>query len=323
MTTTTTTARRRWTWIAAALLLAPGCGASDMNDGGFPGGARAKAPVVSQAYDVNAARAAGEAAAGSDGPAGVRFDAKEVATSEASKAPTPASQRKIIYNANVDLTVEDFARAERALLRLVREHDGYVANSNLQGSPGSQRSGTWEVRVPAERLDRFVEEVVGLGELQARRLSSQDVSREFFDTEARIKNKKAEEQRLVKLLEEAVGKLEEILKVEEQLTRVREEIELMQGRLNQWASLVALSTVTVSIRERQPFAPPAPAAPTFGTRVARRFQASLNGLLEFGEGIVLLAVGVAPWLPLILLGALALLAMVRRALPRARPRQAS
>ncbi|HWE39937.1 MAG TPA: DUF4349 domain-containing protein [Isosphaeraceae bacterium] len=130
---------------------------------------------------------------------------------------------------------------------------------------------------------------------------------------------KIEEQRLVKLLEEAVGKLEEILKVEEQLTRVREEIELMQGQLNQWANLVALSTVTVTLHERKPFAPPAPAAPTFAMRVSRTFQGSLGQLIEFGEGLVLLVVAVAPWLPVILVALVVVLWFVRRVLFRHQP----
>ncbi|HWE36585.1 MAG TPA: DUF4349 domain-containing protein, partial [Isosphaeraceae bacterium] len=171
--------RRHRIWIAAGLLLAPGCGAED-----------GAAPVGARKYQDTGAMATGELkqlglanhAAASQTPAG--------GEKAAAKAPTPASQRKIIYYATIDLTVEDFARAERALTRLVREVDGYVANSNLQGSPGAQRSGTWEARIPAEKLDSFVEDVVRLGELQGQKLSSQDVSRQFFDTEARIKNKK-------------------------------------------------------------------------------------------------------------------------------------
>ena len=80
---------------------------------------------------------------------------------------------------------------------------------------------------------------------------SQDVTEEYYDVEARIKNKRVEEERLLKHLEQSTGKLEDILKVEKEISRVRGEIERQQGRLQYLDKLSALTTVTITLHERK------------------------------------------------------------------------
>jgi hypothetical protein len=214
---------------------------------------------------------------------------------EAGRADAPAKvERKIIYTVEATLVVEDFPRAKETLLQLIKDHQGYVAKSALSGTPGDPRSGTWTVRVPVERLDDFVNEVESLGELQRSSKDSQDVTEEYFDVEARLKNKKVEEERLLKHLEKSTGKLEDILAVEKEISRVRGEIERLQGRLQLLANLTSLTTVTVKLFERGGYVPEA--APTFGTSVGRTFATSLRLLADFGKGIVLVVVALAPWL---------------------------
>jgi hypothetical protein len=227
---------------------------------------------------------------------------------EATKAATAG--RKIIYNARVELVTEDLAGLEGRLRRLVEVSKGYYADSQVSGKTGAQRDATWKVRVPVEAYDSFLEGVKSLGELVSVRADSQDVSEEYYDVEARIKNKKIEEERLVKLLAEATGKLEEVLKVERELSRVREEIERFEGRLRVLANLTSLTTVTIAAREVHDYEPPQ--APTFSTRIARTFGGSVDSLRRFGENAVLFVVGIAPWLPVVLVAAVLLLLARRR-----------
>src|ERR1700722_1480686 len=74
-----------------------------------------------------------------------------------------ALPRKVIYTAHADLVVEDFDRAEEEVGRLVKEHDAYVARSDVQGEPGTPRRGSWTVRVPAARFDAFRQALAHLG----------------------------------------------------------------------------------------------------------------------------------------------------------------
>jgi hypothetical protein len=248
-------------------------------------------------------------------PAGAAAPADKAGGS-ASPAPT-ALPRKIIYNAEVALTTGDFPKFEDAVARLVKEAGGYLAESNVYGTPGANRTGRWKARIPVERFDSFVDAVVGLGELQSRQTNSQDVTEEFYDLEVRIKNKKVEEARLLKHLEESTGKLKEILDVEKEISRVREEVERLQGRLQLLANLTSLTTVTITVTERTGYVPAE--APTFLTRIGRTFRASIDGLVQFLESVVLAIVALAPWVVVLalLLGLLGWLALRARARRRA------
>lgn len=137
--------------------------------------------------------------------------------------------RRIIYNAKVELISENFAKAQDGLAALVKTHGGYIAETDIGGTPGQPRQGTWKVRVPESQFNAFMSGVSSLGELQSTHTDSQDVTAEFHDLEARISNKQVEEKRLIAHLQRSTAKLSDILQVERELSRVRGEIEQMQG----------------------------------------------------------------------------------------------
>ena len=200
-------------------------------------------------------------------------------------AVPPGIDRKIIYKADLRLSVSDFDRAADRVADLIRSHGGYVAESNVQGSPGVNRSGTWTARVPIASYDSFLKDVEALGELESRRSDSQDVSEEFYDLEARIANKRVEEERMIELLKNTAGELKEILEVERELSRVREEAERMVGRQRLLTDLTSLTTVTIALSERTEYVPAA--APSFGERIARAFESANRGLVETVQGLTL------------------------------------
>jgi Domain of unknown function (DUF4349) len=234
------------------------------------------------------------------------------APAEADKlAPAPAAlPRKIIYNAQVELLVESVSSTADALGRLVKESGGYVSDTDIVTYTQLRRQATWKVRVPVDHFDAFLAAVTRLGELQKNHLDSQDVTQEYVDLEARIANKQEEEKRLLKHLTDSTGKLEDILAVERELSRVRGEIEQMQGRLRFLANVTSLSTVTVLATELKDYTPPV--SPTFGTQIVRTFRFSVERLAEFGKAVVLVLVAVAPWLPVGLVLALPFGWYVRR-----------
>jgi hypothetical protein len=211
----------------------------------------------------------------------------------------PTVERKVIYNATISLVVEDLTGLEQKLSGLIKDAGGYISESDVASQSQVQRTGTWKVRVPVQKFDAFLAAVVKLGELQRNHLDSQDVTQEYYDVEARIANKQKEEKRLQKHLDESTGKLEDILAVERELTRVRGEIEQMQGRIRYLANLSSLSTVTITATEIKNYKPPQ--APTFATQIARRFSDSVDSLAAFGRGLVLLVATLVPWIPVVAL----------------------
>jgi hypothetical protein len=209
-------------------------------------------------------------------------------------AERPRLQRKIIYTATLDLIVESFAEVPAGIDRLVRQFDAFVANSTIDTASGRPRSGTWTIRVPVARYDEFLAAAGSLGELQRRTESSREVTAEYYDLDTRIRNKLREEERLREHLASNTGTLEEVLAVEKELSRVRTEVEQLQGQLRVLQDLTALSTVTLNIREIQGYVPVE--SPTFATRLGRAWTQSLEGLLTAGQLTVIAAVALAPWL---------------------------
>ncbi len=255
-----------------------------------------------------------DASTGSSAPSGSQAENAQAPAGATGKAadgmpPTATAQliqaasaipRKIIYNATVDLISDNFPAAQNSLLALIQKNKGYIADTDISGTPGKPRQGTWKIRIPLDEFASFMNSVVKLGELQTTHTDSQDVTAEFYDLQTRIANKQVEERRLLDHLQHSTAKLSDILQVEHEIGRVRGEIEQMQGQLRLMANVTSLTTITVTIHEVKGYTAPKPT--TFGTQVARSFQDSLAAMLDVGKGVVLLLVTVLPWI--VLLGAL-------------------
>jgi hypothetical protein len=230
---------------------------------------------------------------------------------KAEPAATRLAPRKIVRTATVELVVEDFDSAEQTFKQLLTLHkDAYIAQADVKGSAGSPRHGLWRLRVPAPEFDGFVTALTRLGIPRKSAIDTQEVTEEFYDLEARIKNKKVEETRLLAHLEKSTGKLEEILTVEREISRVRGEIEQQEGRLRLLANVTSLATITLSIQEIKDYVPPQ--TPSFGQTVRTTFFASVDILAGIGRAAILAAVAVTPWLPLAVVLALPVFLYRRR-----------
>jgi hypothetical protein len=108
-----------------------------------------------------------------------------------------ALSRKIIYTGDVTLVAENLSAAREAITRRVAARGGYVAEVEIGGTPGAPREGHWKVRVPSGAYEAFMADLTGIGELQHSQTTSQDVSEEYYDVDARLSNKRVEEQRLI------------------------------------------------------------------------------------------------------------------------------
>jgi hypothetical protein len=127
-----------------------------------------------------------------------------------------------------------------------------VADASVQSGRNQLRSATLELKVPASRFDELTEGLEPLGRLQFVNVGAEDVSEEFVDLTARMANGHRLEDRLVELLRTRTGKLQDVLTVERELARVREEIERMEGRLRFLKTSAQLSTLSVNLFEPPP-----------------------------------------------------------------------
>jgi hypothetical protein len=248
--------------------------------------------------------AAGEPAKKPAAPVGAPADPAAVSAS-----PAPPM---IIYNATLDVIVKDLDAATPEVEKLVAGHKGFVAKSEVKGDTGSRRTATYTLRVPVAVFNPVKEGLVALGTPERNVVDTQDVTEEFVDVEARIKNLKEQEDKLNELLKEKrkEEKLEDVIKVSDRIYQVRGDIERAQGRRNYLQNRVQLSTLTVTLREIKDYKPPS--TPTFGSQISETFGKSWEALLDFGQALVLIAVALAPWAPLWLPALIALAWATRR-----------
>ena len=170
--------------------------------------------------------------------------------------PTPDS-RKLIRNARAELEVASFDAAVDAITAAATRDGGFLDTRNAARGGNGKLSGTLVVKVLPENLDRFLAGLRTLGDLKNQTIQTEDVTKDYFDTDARLRNARRMEDRLLKMLDEVKGKMSEVLQVEKELGRVRADIEQMQGQLQLYDSQVRYATVTLSLYEkdlRQPSA---------------------------------------------------------------------
>ena len=177
--------------------------------------------------------------------------AAEEAAQAPAQEPAPALvNRKLIRNATVELEIVSFDNAVQKITAFANEEHGYVATTDSEKQANGKLRGQVVVKVLPENLDRFLQKIRNLGELKNQTLSTEDVTKAYFDTDARLKNAHVMEQRLIDMLKTKTGKVSDLLQVEKELGRVREEIEKMQGELKYWDSQVQFATVTMSLAEK-------------------------------------------------------------------------
>jgi hypothetical protein len=176
---------------------------------------------------------------------------EEQAAASPAESPAPAlTNRKLIRNATVELEIVSFDNAVQKITAFANEEHDYVATTDSEKQANGKLRGQVVVKVLPANLDRFLQKIRSLGELKNQTLGTEDVTKAYFNTDARLKNAHVMEQRLIDMLKTKTGKVSDLLQVEKELGRVREEIEKMQGELKYWDSQVQFATVTISLAEK-------------------------------------------------------------------------
>lgn len=215
---------------------------------------------LSKSGQVQAARRsqAKEAPAQPAAPNETDVEAKAGTRAELASAAEPTSaassalaNRKLVRNAQVDLEVIKFDDALQKITTFAGEDGGYVATTSSEKQQNGKLRGEVVVKVLPDNLDRFLGKLRALGELKNQSISTEDVTKAYFDTDSRLKNARVMEQRLIEILKKRSEDVNDLLQVEKELGRVREEIERMQGDLKFMDAQVQFATVTISLAEKE------------------------------------------------------------------------
>jgi hypothetical protein len=155
----------------------------------------------------------------------------------------------IIRTAQLALITKDFDKARESVESILRRHRGYIGELKIGGSSGSGRTLTGTLRVPADQLDATIADLKPLGRVESESQSGQDVTSQYVDLQARLTNARNTEQRLTDLLRNRTGKLSDVLEVEQELDRVRGEIEQMEAERKNMSNQVSYATLNLTVSE--------------------------------------------------------------------------
>ena len=230
------------------------------------------------------------------------YDAEEMADSggyaSVSDMPAVTEARKVVTRAEFFVRTEDFAGAMRSL-----EHKIAVSGSYIQQSYSSAAteyrgaSASMTIRVPSTMYGDFKSFITDLAELISASEQGEDVTVQYYDTEARLKVLQAQAERVRSFIA-ASKNLEEIFTIERELMRINTEIEQLTTVRNRLDNLIAYATVYVEISDNNS-AKIEPA--TFGARVSNALSGSVDNIIIVAQSILLVVIWCWPFLLLILI----------------------
>jgi len=178
-------------------------------------------------------------------------------SSEEFAAPIKAKEdqkieRKLIKEGWLEFETKSLLSTRNNILEAVNTYNAYISSDQEFKSTGKV-SNILAIRIPAMYFDDFLNSATeGVERFDVKNINVKDVTEEYLDVEARVKTKKALEERYVSLLEKA-SNITEILEIEKQIGELRTEIESIEGRLNFLQNQVSYSTLTITFYKKVPY----------------------------------------------------------------------
>jgi hypothetical protein len=208
------------------------------------------------------------------------------ANSAGSGSTTAGVERLVIQNADLSIVVADPAAKMKAIEQMAENLDGYVVSSNLYQTTTSTNAkvpeGQITIRVPVEKLDKALDTIKSdVIEVQSENRSGQDVTKDYVDLQSRLKNLEATEAQLVKIMKDA-NKTEDVLNVFNQLTSIREQIEVVKGQIQYYEESAALSAINVRVIAEESVQP----IEVGGWKITGTARNAFQSLIDFAQGFV-------------------------------------
>lgn len=223
--------------------------------------------------------------------------------------PVP-KERKVIMTAELSLTVKSVTAAQEKITDISRLEGGFVSGANTMSNDDGTKSGSVTIRTPEARFNDTMKKMKALGKVDSETITGEDVTEEFVDLDARLRNLKREEESFLDVLKMA-HKVGEILQVEAELGRVRGEIEQVTGRIKYLKDRTALATITVQLSEKAAVASPGQ------WTLSDTAKNAWNALLKTVRALLGMAIWLAVFSPIVLLAGLAWYLLKRIRKPKA------
>jgi hypothetical protein len=182
----------------------------------------------------------------------------------------------------LSLVVKDFDASRVSLDAILARHNGYAAGLNVANPQGAARTLQASLRIPAPQLSSVQAELKALGRLETETQNGEEVTQQHADLVARLKNSRETEQRLQDVLRTRTGKVKDVLEVEQEIARVRGEIEQMEAEQKMLEHRVDFSTIDLKLAEEYKAQLTSP-APSIGMQLR---NATINGFRSASESVL-------------------------------------
>ena len=202
----------------------------------------------------------------------------------------------IIRTAELTVTATDFEQVRGKLEETLKRYNGYLGRLTVTCPADSGHTLTATLRVPADKLDSAIAELKKLGRVDSESQKGDEVSQQYIDLQARLKNARNTEETLLDILRHRTGKLADVLAVEQEIASVREEIERMQAEKKSLEKQVAFSTVELKVAED--YKQPVHVVPTSTSRRIR--DAAVDGYETLVAGLINVLLFFVSWGPSLL-----------------------
>jgi len=199
----------------------------------------------------------------------------------------------IARTVSLSIVVQDFVHSRSSLEAMLARYHGYSAQLTASAGESAPRSLQASLRIPESELSSAVSDLKALGRVEKESQSGEEVTQQHADLVARLKNSRETEQRLREILQQRTGKITDVLKVEEEIARVRGEIEEMEAEQKALEHRVDFATIEVQLTEEYKAELNPPAA-SVSTRIRNAFVAGYQNASETVLGILLFFVEYGP-----------------------------
>lgn len=220
------------------------------------------------------------------------------------------SGRMVIRTGNLSVNVENVDKAADTVKQLAEGSGGYIENSQIDiitvpqydykegaavTTETTEKQANMTIRVPEGQFQSIFNDIKGMGKLVSENISGNDVTSEYRDTQARVDNLKIQEESLKQLMTKAKN-VDEILRIETELNRVRTDIDINTGSLKRWDNLVQLSTIYIYMRELKPEELKSVDVPGTWEKAYQGFIKAINNVVGGFEKAVIFLVAAIPYL---------------------------
>lgn len=223
----------------------------------------------------------------------------------------PMTDRKLIYRATVFAETKEFDESKEKLDALIQKYGGFIESSSVSGNDydgrKKQKSLEYTLRIPAESLFAFLEDLEETVHVLSCDTGMDDVTTTYVDTEARLTALRREEERLLALLDQAAN-VTEILEIENRLSEVRYEIERMTAQLKTYDDEIEYSTVTVTLNDVTDYS----VRSSFGSRSYDAFLSGWSSFVNSMQGLVIGLLRLWPFLLIVLIAIIVIVLCVKR-----------